>query len=549
MDHYHSLPCLEDIKRTADLCVKCNICTSACPVVPGHGPVPRAEVRRAAGAAVPRSRLAVARPLAGLLLGLRRSARWSARTACKVMEINTAAKAELRKRNLQKNPLDPKMVRNWLLGRNEVLGQVGGLVAPLANLVLGFRPVRLADGKDARHRSPGAVPDVPLPQVPRLVLRRSTSARRRRRPPGAPKVAYFHGCATNHYEHGGRQGDRRRARAQRLRGACCPTRTAAACRCSRTATSTAPGAMRMANLKKLAPYVEQDIPIVVGGTSCGLELKSDYRELLGIHTPEAKAAGRARLRHQRVPVAAARGRAAQDRLRDLRRPLHALPHLLPPEAAPHRPARARPAGPGARPDRRGAWASTAAASPAPTATSTRSTRSPRRWAGRCSRSSRHPARRLPICDNETCRWNIAASSGLTCRAHGAGARRGVWAPLSRSVLIVGAGAVGCFVGARLALSGAGVTLVGRGGLVEAARSSGLLLSEPEGERRTPPLAAFTSLGRGVRGGEYDLAILTVKAYDTAVVIAEMASASDAAAARARLQNGVGNEDALARSAG
>ena len=25
---------LEDIRRTADLCVKCNICTSVCPVVP-----------------------------------------------------------------------------------------------------------------------------------------------------------------------------------------------------------------------------------------------------------------------------------------------------------------------------------------------------------------------------------------------------------------------------------------------------------------------------------------------------------------------------------
>ena len=36
------------------------------------------------------------------------------------------------------------------------------------------------------------------------------------------------------------------------------------------------------------PYAGQGIPIVVGGTSCGLELKSDYRELLGIHTAEAK---------------------------------------------------------------------------------------------------------------------------------------------------------------------------------------------------------------------------------------------------------------------
>ncbi len=59
-----------------------------------------------------------------------------------------------------------------------------------------------------------------------------------------------------------------------------------------------------------------------------------------------------------------------------RRTLPPVPHLLSPEAAPHRPARARPAGAGAGPDASRRWASTAAASPAPTATSTRSTTSP-----------------------------------------------------------------------------------------------------------------------------------------------------------------------------
>ena len=118
-----------------------------------------------------------------------------------------------------------------------------------------------------------------------------------------------------------------------------------------------------------------------------------------------------------------------------------------------------------------------------------------------------------------------------------------------SVLVIGAGAVGCFVGARLALGGAGVTLVGRGGLVEAARSSGLLLSEPEGERRTPPLAAYSSVGEALAAAKYDLAVLTVKAYDTAVVIAEMASARMPPPPVLSLQNGIGNEDALAQALG
>ena len=50
----------------------------------------------------------------------------------KVMEINTAAKAELRTQQFRENPLNLKWWRNTAFGYNEVLGQVGGWVAPLA---------------------------------------------------------------------------------------------------------------------------------------------------------------------------------------------------------------------------------------------------------------------------------------------------------------------------------------------------------------------------------------------------------------------------------
>jgi len=117
------------------------------------------------------------------------------------------------------------------------------------------------------------------------------------------------------------------------------------------------------------------------------------------------------------------------------------------------------------------------------------------------------------------------------------------------VLIIGAGAVGSWVGARLALSGARVTLVGRGPLVEAARASGLRLTEPEGERRTPPLAAFASLGEALAASDYELGILTVKAYDTALVLDEIAAAQSASLPLLSLQNGIGNEEALAQAHG
>jgi 2-dehydropantoate 2-reductase len=113
------------------------------------------------------------------------------------------------------------------------------------------------------------------------------------------------------------------------------------------------------------------------------------------------------------------------------------------------------------------------------------------------------------------------------------------------VLIAGAGAVGCFAGARLALAGIPVTLVGRGPLVDAVRSAGLLLCEPEGERRTGPLPAFTSLAAAFAGASYDLIIIAAKAYDTGSIAAELGAATASPPPVLTVQNGVGNEEQLA----
>jgi 2-dehydropantoate 2-reductase len=119
------------------------------------------------------------------------------------------------------------------------------------------------------------------------------------------------------------------------------------------------------------------------------------------------------------------------------------------------------------------------------------------------------------------------------------------------VLIIGAGAVGTFVGARLALAGHDVTLVGRPGLAAAVRGGGLTLIEPSGSRYTADVSAVDSLAAAfthsasTSASSYDLALITVKAYDTAGVIAEL-RAIDAGQLPPllTLQNGVGNEEAL-----
>ena len=189
---------LDDIKRTADLCVKCNICTSACPVVPVTdlfpGPKyvgPQAQRFRHPGMASPDHALDYCSGCGVCTLVCPHGV--------KVMEINTAAKAELRKRELREHPLDRHLWRNWLLGRNELLGKLGGMVAPLANLVMGLRLTRVL-----MEWSLGIDRRAPFPRFHFTTFRRwffRTHARGKATAlPDAPKVAYFHGCATNHYE-------------------------------------------------------------------------------------------------------------------------------------------------------------------------------------------------------------------------------------------------------------------------------------------------------------------------------------------------------------
>jgi 2-dehydropantoate 2-reductase len=78
------------------------------------------------------------------------------------------------------------------------------------------------------------------------------------------------------------------------------------------------------------------------------------------------------------------------------------------------------------------------------------------------------------------------------------------------VAIVGAGAIGCFLAARLSEGGHAITLVGRRAQVEAVNDGGLLLTE---RRRTPRryrLRAVPALAE-----QPDLVLLTVKTQDVA----------------------------------
>ena len=108
--------------------------------------------------------------------------------------------------------------------------------------------------------------------------------------------------------------------------------------------------------------------------------------------------------------------------------------------------------------------------------------------------------------------------------------------------IMGAGAVGCYYGARLALAGHDVVLIGRPALVEAVRADGLRL-EMGGETRTAAVEADEHPS-GIAGA--DVVLFCVKSGDTETAAGAILPHLDPRARVLVLQNGVSNSETLER---
>jgi len=120
-----------------------------------------------------------------------------------------------------------------------------------------------------------------------------------------------------------------------------------------------------------------------------------------------------------------------------------------------------------------------------------------------------------------------------------------------NILVLGAGAIGCFVGGSLAASGQQVTLVGRRPLMDKIAKAGLTLRWPN----HPTQTVFPKTATAVPGAsEYDFILLTVKAPDTPQAIKDLTGLVDLSGLAHKtcivsLQNGIGNEELLAAAFG
>lgn len=112
------------------------------------------------------------------------------------------------------------------------------------------------------------------------------------------------------------------------------------------------------------------------------------------------------------------------------------------------------------------------------------------------------------------------------------------------ICIYGAGAIGCYLGGRLAVGGDEVGFVGRPGIGEELRQHGLTLTHYDGrDWRVAPEAIVFSTGPDAAANA-GLVLVTVKSGATAQAAAELAGVVQPSAVVISFQNGIGNADTL-----
>ncbi len=116
------------------------------------------------------------------------------------------------------------------------------------------------------------------------------------------------------------------------------------------------------------------------------------------------------------------------------------------------------------------------------------------------------------------------------------------------ILVMGAGAIGSFVGGHLAAGGQDVTLLGRAPLMQKIASEGLALRWPNRPDQTVFPQTIAHLPPKL---DFDFILLTVKSPDTAGAITQLAAVwpADDHPQLVSLQNGIGNEAQLAAAFG
>ena len=115
-------------------------------------------------------------------------------------------------------------------------------------------------------------------------------------------------------------------------------------------------------------------------------------------------------------------------------------------------------------------------------------------------------------------------------------------PVQATVLVMGAGSIGCWLGGRLQAAGATVHYVGRPRMLQALGSEGLALTDLQADPVTLPPAELRLHASVPVDLHPDLVLLCVKSGATAEAAAALQAALPAGTPVLSMQNGIGNAD-------
>ncbi|MCC7451375.1 MAG: anaerobic glycerol-3-phosphate dehydrogenase subunit C [Anaerolineae bacterium] len=288
MQELRELPYLDNTSFTADHCIKCNVCTQACPfaavtpLFPGPKTVgPQAQRFRDPDLPSPDESLEYCSSCGICTLVCPHGVR--------VMEINTQAKAK----KAESEPLSRKKIRSWLLGHNAWWGVLGTPFAPFLNWLFTFFPFRFVAEKTL-----GISRRAPFPKWAGYTFRGWWKRRKApvlTSPPdplsasreGENTVVYYHGCSTNTYEP--RIG-KLAVKVLEHNGFRVVVPDQGCCGLPLQSNGMFDEARQFArrNTKSLAEYARKGIPIIGTASSCIMALKGDYQHILGMEDNDTR---------------------------------------------------------------------------------------------------------------------------------------------------------------------------------------------------------------------------------------------------------------------
>lgn len=263
------------VELTLDQCIKCNICTAACPVSAVSDLFPGPKYCGPQAARFRHPGLAVPADSVDYCSGCR-VCNMVCPSGVRIAEMNARARAAVVEHGHV--PIRQR-IRNNLLARPELLGRLASPVGTLAN--------RLARARIGRRFAEMALDIHRDAPIPRFAAERFTSWFASRPAPvtGAStekQVVYFHGCSTEYYEPRVGQAAVRILEANGFE-VIVPRQNCCGLPLLSNGEFAAARRYHRRNVANLVDFARKGIPIVGTSTSCTLTLKEEAPELLDLH--------------------------------------------------------------------------------------------------------------------------------------------------------------------------------------------------------------------------------------------------------------------------